>query len=445
MLNKTKDIQTVECGTVKRFLFLLQFFIIIFYFVSYLICKWKYVDTENVRVYLEEINTKMNTMESEEIDIIHLVSEEVMLNDKAFYSFIYKSNNSIAERQTAAMNKMLRLTDDYVADSLDPSLIEKCLQQWNVLPKIDSDCTFSKLENIVYSPENSLSPLLPLCDSFNLSGDKLGNEWHYVRIENVANDKRTFFASSISTDVKMLDPITSEWLSVPDIVLEFPSNTILYGEIVYHHTSHSDNTSPHGFHIIDGLLLNGQDIRSNPFSVRLELCEKFANAINNPSRFVKNRNGKSVRSAAIYCKEIFLLKDLVTEMENFRKSWKSTQNGTKVLGHNVQNFIGPKRFYQVNGLLFLRQFSKITNETNFYETFKCRQLWCWSRPEILNTVDINKTPVDQCVYLSHFCEYMNKTIGPGYSNWRDHSRRGMSSGPNIAGRGRGRGQRGFKR
>lgn len=420
-----------------------------------MICKWKYNDTETVRAYLQNINAKLDSTDSSYLDVIHLVSEEVLLADKEFFNFIYKSNNLIAETQTEAMLEMIHLTGSRVNEP-DPSLIETCLQQWNVIPKteIAFDCTFGEWAKIVYSPENSLSPLLPLCDSFNLPGDKLGIEWHCIHIENVNNVNRTFFSTNNSTEVKMLDSITSEWVAISDsgIGLEFPTNTFVYGEIVNHHIQHSDTASSLALHIIDALVLNGQDIRSQPYSMRLELCKKFADAINNPSRFIKRPNGESIRSAAVCCKETFWLTDLIPEMEKFRNSWKKTQCGSRILGHSVQTFVGPKRFYPVNGLLFMRNFPKINDETNFNETFQCRQLWNWCRPEILSTVKIEETPADGNVYLSHFCDYMNRTIAQDFvtSNWRlDKNRQRMQpsrySSNRGGGRGGAKGGRGFKK
>lgn len=400
-------------------------------------------------MYLEGINAKLNSTESGYADVTHLVPEEMLLSDNEFFNFIYRSNNLIAESQTEAMLEMLQLKSDHVVEEPDQSLIETCLEQWNVIPKTETvfDCTFGQWAKIVYSPENMLSPQLPLCESFNLPGDKLGNDWHCIRIENVGNDNRTFFSTKNSAEVKMFDPISSEWIDVPDIGLEFPTNTFLYGEIVNHHVQRSDTASSPGFHIIDGLVLNGQDIRSYPFLMRLDLCKKFADAINNPSRFVKTGNGENVRSAAVNCKETFPLKDLIPEMEKFRGSWKTTHSGSKVLGYNVQTVIGPKRFYAVNGLLFLRNFPKINDETNFNETFQCRQLWNWCRPDILKTVDIEKTPDDGNLYLSHFCDYMNRRIEQDSENenWRNKNRQPIPSryssnrGGAVFGRDRGRG------
>lgn len=405
-------------------------------------------------MYLENVNAKLNSIESSYLDVIHLVSEEVLLADKEFFNFIYTSNNLIAESQTEAMLQMLQVKSDQPIYN-DPSLIEQCLQQWNVIPKteIAFDCTFGQWAEIVYSPENSLSQLLPLRDSFNLPGDKLANEWHCVRIENINNIYRTFFSSKNSTEVKMLHSLTSEWIAIPNIGvgLEFPTNTFVYGELVNHHVRNADTTF--AFHIIDGLVLNGQDIRSHPYSMRLELCKKFADAINNPSRFMKIPNGENVRSAAVCCKETFLLKDLIPEMDKIRNSLKTTQSGSKIRGHNVQTFIGPKCFYPVNGLLFLRNFPTINNETNFNETFQCRQLWNWCQPDILSIVNIEETPADGNVYLSHFCKYMNRTIVKDCvsSKWRLDKNKQQTPSRYTSNRGggrsgaQGRGGRGFKK
>lgn len=415
----------------------------------YLICKWKRHDTEAVRIYLEKLNNHFNSpSDSYNLDIVGLVPEEILLNDKEFFNFIYKSNNAIAVKQTEAMLQMVHL-ENLKADPADPSLIEACLQKWNVLPKDDAvfDCTYGQWAKIVHTPESLLTPELPLSDSFNLPGEKLASEWHCVRIENVHNEKRTFYSSTDSTNVMWLDPITSEWIPVKSNVgLDFPKNTFVYGELVTHHIHHSDTQPSEGFHIIDAMVLNGQDIRHHPYSMRLELCKKFANAINNPSRFVKTENGKSVKAAAVNCKQTFLLKDLIPELESFRRSWKTTQCDAKILGQNVETFIGPKRFYAVKGLLFLRNFPKISEETNFNETFQCRQVWSWGRPDTLNVVDITKTPTDGNVYLSHFCEYMNRGVADGYvPSWRGGNKSQMPSrySNNRGGTGgRGRGKSG---
>ncbi|XP_037035542.1 cap-specific mRNA (nucleoside-2'-O-)-methyltransferase 1-like [Bradysia coprophila] len=412
----------------------------------YLICKWKFHDTTNIRMYLEEVNVKLNN--TEDLDVISLVPEEILLNDIEFFNFVYKSNNSLAEIQTESM---LQMTRGGSACSSDPSLVQTCLEYWNVVPKTDVifDCTIGEWAKFVNFPENLLSPLLPLCESFGLPGGKLGNEWHCIRIENVSTDRRTFFSTNSSTDVKMWDPISTEWINAPpNFGLKFPTNTFLYGEIACNHVqnANSNGKSSDGFHIIDGLVLNGQDIRGHPYLVRLELCKKFADAINNSSSFIRIENGESIRTASINCKETFLLKDLVPEMEKFRGSWKSIQSGSKVLGHSLQTFIGPKRFHAVNGLLFLRNFPNVRDETNFNETFRSRQLWNWSRSDTLDTVDIAKTPDDGNVYLSHFCEYMNRQVNCGALNWRDKNRpQNPSRYSNNRGRSGARGRTGFKK
>lgn len=395
-------------------------------------------------MYLEEVNAKLNSTEN--LDVLSLVPEDVLLNDTEFFNFVYKSNNFLAETQTEAMLQMMNLSGGD-SPSSDPSLVETCLEYWNVLPKTDAifDCTFGEWANFVYFPENLLSPLIPLCESFGLPGDRLANEWHCVHVANVGNEKRTFFSTNDSTDVKMWDPIASDWSTAPPhFGLKFPKNTFVYGEIVDHHMSNA--TTSYGFHIIDGLVLNGQDIRGIPYLKRLELCKKFAEAITNASSFISTGNGESVRAATVNCKETIALKDLIPEMEKFRGSWKSIQSGAKVLGHYVQTFVGPKRFYAVNGLLFLRNLPNVMDETNFNETFRSRQLWNWSRPDTLDADEMAKTPADGNVYLSHFCEYMNRSVTCGALNWRNKNRPQIPSRySNNRGRGGARGRTNFKK
>lgn len=403
-------------------------------------------------MYLEEVNRKLNSTEN--LDVLSLVPEDVLLNDIEFFNFLCKSNNSIAEIQTEAMLQMTNLTSKSSDCLSDPSLVQTCLEYWNVVPKTDIvfDCTFGEWAKFVHYPENLLSPLLPLRESFGLPGEKLANEWHCIRVENISNENRTFFQTNSSSEVKMWDPISTDWTIVPpQFGLKFPSNTFLYGEIVNHHVQNSQSNARasfglYGFHIIDGSVLNGEDIRGHPYLVRLELCKKFADAINNPSSFIRTGDGENTRTATIICKEVFPLKNLIPEMEKFSGSWKSIPSGSKVLGHQVHTYIGPKRFYAVNGLLFLQNYPNIKDETNFNETFRTRQLWNWFQHDTLSTVDIAKTPADGNVYLSHFCEYMNRSVNFGAINWRDKNRAHIPSRySNNRGRGGARGRTGFKK
>jgi len=97
-------------------------------------------------------------------------------------------------------------------------------------------------------------------------------------------------------------------------------------------------------------MLGGTDIRNLPFLKRLQMCEKFASALNKPSKMIAGRDGHTqVMLAPIRCKRSFKL----SELRSFfgRLDYYRLKDGKTRLGLPLRNRIGDDRFFVPRGIL----------------------------------------------------------------------------------------------
>lgn len=118
------------------------------------------------------------------------------------------------------------------------------------------------------------------------------SEWHFFMVGR----DRGFFLSLGETEVYRFGG--SKWSKIEDKI-ELAANTLVYGDIVDETAIHeAKQVTTTGFQIIDALVLGGKDVRNLPHPERLELCLKFARAMDKPNR---------QDLAAVRCKQAYEL------------------------------------------------------------------------------------------------------------------------------------------
>lgn len=327
----------------------------------YLVCKWKRPNTDTIRNFLFEINRAI--WQNPSVDTIQLVPCDILKEDEKFFNYIYESNNTIGRNQVIGLMKIAAYCKeptmkeqrqaDFHRDSL--SLWQIPSQMRKVPPKLAPEQLFKNImgpwmeqKDFLTSPERELTPASKLKSIFYSL-----NDWHFVPldvVENSGKNIRTFFLSRGNRDIyKYVENKT--WQLVTDVCIEMSPNTLIYGEIAKELSGEGlKQTVVHAMHIIDGMLLGGVDIRNLPYTKRLQMCEKFAMALNKPSKMIAGRDGHTqVMLAPIRCKRSFPLSELRTFFG--RLDHYKLKDGKTRLGLPLRNRIGEDRFFVPRGIL----------------------------------------------------------------------------------------------
>ncbi|XP_053687251.1 cap-specific mRNA (nucleoside-2'-O-)-methyltransferase 1-like [Sabethes cyaneus] len=282
----------------------------------YLVCKWKKHDTELICKHLYTINDFLQRNSSQNYDILELVPLKVLKEDSTFYRYICNSNNELGTAQISGLlqiaafaanqklveanQEKLRFTDGRRQSGVQPleqQTVEDLLRQW------------SNEKQFLAAPEKE----------FNMVElEKIFPSIHGVYFVPIQNDEnsdwnvRSFFIGRGGRDIWQYNVSDGDWYPLKDVPLELPPRTLIYGEIVME--LQGEGKSPifeQAFHIIDAIVLGGEDIRKRSLPERSTMCKKFAEALSKPHKTMPVR-----------CKKLVALADL----DNF--FMQSLQNHT---------------------------------------------------------------------------------------------------------------------
>lgn len=397
----------------------------------YLVCKWKKTNTDAIRQYLFDANTFLFENANTDADIVELVPYDVLRSDERFFRYIYESNNEIGRYQTAALLKIAHYSKTpNLRDPQQEGNKCKCLGLWEIPNQART------AGNKPHGTEQLFKELLGMWNSsreFIVSAERElttkniqnkstffdKSDWSFVPIdvvENTGKTIRTFFMSKGNADVYKYE--SNSWSLVRDLFVQIPANTLFYGEIVKELTGEgAGQTMVYALHIIDGIVLGGEDIRNYSLERRNRLCGKFAEALNKPPKAMRINSDTSKCPAPVRCKKLYSLLD----MRRFFGSLTSRKlkDGKIRLGCDVRDKMVPTRFYVPRGIMIFkklkpnlcRQFdarkqdffytdldTKQTFELkqvpnpedlfgSFRSTFTHRKLWKWVDPQQVEEVN----------------------------------------------------------
>ncbi|KAJ6633201.1 Cap-specific mRNA (nucleoside-2'-O-)-methyltransferase 1 [Pseudolycoriella hygida] len=419
----------------------------------YLICKYKLPNTDTIKRHLFDINLEMwnvsNTDADSQGDTLELVPLEVLKEDTDFFNYIVESNNRIGQNQIANLLKIAAFSkDSKMIEPRQNDLRKDSLKAWNVpltqrksKVKMDIHSTFKQLIDQWFDEKNfMMSTERCLTNRPNILATVFRDrsDWSFVPIETVEDSGkniRAFFMSRGGRDVFFY--ANGSWKPLQNVIVEMSANTLIYGEIAKESIGEwKSQTIVYALHIIDGMVLGGVNIRHLPLGERLKMCEKFASALNKPSKVI-NDGATQICTSPILCKKLYRL----SEFEQFfdRLNHYTLKDGRRRLGLKIRNAVGPDRYYIPRGLLFfndmkphiVKAFSKTQKKTYFMDkrtgvtfypdqmsdpnavyasfktTFVNRQLWEWQMEhqvyERLDNVERNKEllyRVDLAHYIS---------------------------------------------
>ncbi|XP_055682502.1 cap-specific mRNA (nucleoside-2'-O-)-methyltransferase 1 [Lutzomyia longipalpis] len=392
----------------------------------YLVCKWMKPHTDTIRRHLLDICETMYNSSGNE-DIRELVPYEILREDTRFFRYIYESNNRIGRNQITGLRKIAAYAQNKnLVETRQAEIREQCLREWHLPSTMRTAAKGQKTSHEEYGsellrdtdkkfmtiPENLLTGQAKLEQIFG----EMQEHWYFVALntpENSQKNYRTFFLSKGRQDVVMLNA-KGTWEHLPKgVLVEMSPKTLIYGEIVQEHKGEDrSQRTTFALHIIDGLFLDGEDIRKFPLLERNRLCHKFAQAVNKPTV-----PGCGETTVPIRCKKLIPFRDVGPFIDGLQ--YFGLKNMTQRKGYILPNT--DERFYIPKALLFLCEIksnlrmhmSTRLGEPYYYDTtqkhpfsqrelkdphsilasfvttFNFRQLWKWEQEHQIEPAPYN--------------------------------------------------------
>lgn len=385
----------------------------------YLICKWMRKNVKGIQKHLNEIYNSMCIMRDQSTDIVELVPLDILMEDKEFYEYIQKSNNEISHYQTKhLLNLPMYKDNSELVDHRQNELRLKCLRLWNLPENQEtlSDTPCEELINNLLGPwqTNQNFIQLPAVELLNkqhlMKTIKNYHNWYIVPISVIESDtNRTYFFSS-KGGAHVFMYRNDKWILTPsDLMLVLPPKTFVYGEIVTEYTTSEKGLmkETQAFHIIDGMCLGGVDIRQKSLQERIKCCQQFSFSINSLGTVYKDRSGKFLKKMEIRCKTMYKLERQLHKTILYwrNKCTRHGQHENSVIA-NVERIENPRKFYKINGCLFLNDNEVSDNsyavEQNFKTTAATKLVWNWHfvPQKILNIDCKNDAQNPEMLYYS---------------------------------------------
>ena len=383
----------------------------------YIICKWKRADTKDIHDYLFETNERIfslgldlhgNTKSS--VDVLKLVPDAMITSDEQFLDYMKRSNNDIADMQAVGLTKIAAFCrNETLYEYRQAELRVQCLDFWRVPDEARKKPVLENPRDAALRLLGAESGLLTMgegarCEAGNLEVlFKSLYDWRAVVLgvgrEGLGTD-RTFILGLGRSRVYRLEAATNCWRRLEDgVKFELAPNSLLYGEIVKEYRGEGKSQRRvTGLHVIDGLVLGGEDIRGLHFMERHAQLRLFIHTMNKNSRsdFIKLR-----------LKTVYKLEDLEPVFQRCTPLMLKGAGSSHRLAYELPQTEadGQPRFFQPTGLMFFRTvrepymmalsrsqqrkywFNTATNQSvfelpedsvaRFSDTFQTKAVWGW--------------------------------------------------------------------
>ncbi|XP_038617216.1 cap-specific mRNA (nucleoside-2'-O-)-methyltransferase 1 [Tachyglossus aculeatus] len=253
----------------------------------YVVCKSLKSGIDDVREYLFMVNIKLNQLRGTDLDVNLVVPLEVIKGDHEFNDYMIRSNESHCSVQIKALAKIHAFVQDTtLSEPRQAEIRKECLQLWGIPDQA----------RVAPSPSDPKSKFFELIqgadmDIFSYKPTPL-NPKTLEKIRPVL-DYRCMVSGS---EAKFLIGLgksqiytwagrqSDRWTKL-DLKTELPRDTLLSVEIVHELKGEGKaQRKISAIHILDVLVLNGNDVREQHFNQRIHLAEKFVKAISKPSR-----------------------------------------------------------------------------------------------------------------------------------------------------------------
>ena len=223
-------------------------------------------------------------------------------------------------------------------------------QSNRIQPQKTNNCEqyLEKLMKPIWYKEKFLGslerPLKSIADISSLVDSVLS--WRFVAVDSHNSEEvsRTFYMSRGRCDVLMLNKEKNSWEAITNIKLDMPAETIVYGEIVTEYSGEENKIkSKQSFHIIDAIILGGEDVRQLPLENRNNMCQEFANSI------TKSQSANESNTITIRCKQLHYL----TDVDQFLSSLAKPKMDNGFIMGSIK--INKDQFYIPSGIMMLNE------------------------------------------------------------------------------------------
>ncbi|XP_021965422.1 cap-specific mRNA (nucleoside-2'-O-)-methyltransferase 1 [Folsomia candida] len=407
----------------------------------YLICKWKKSEnvTSPIVKYLKDCHEKMwvhkNAADNNEA-ILELVPVSVLANlDDPFYNYLFDCNNRLISSQIATLKRMAAFV---LNKSLDNEPMQwkaktRAMKHWCIPAEIP-------MPAMLRQPENGANAVLQgdLKSAIlkrhnidvvpgNLQVFQSLYDWRAVPTTlGRVSGNRGFFLSLGGYSLFKYNGTgwTSASTQAKALSIMMPSKTLFYGEFGLEVRERSGPVENFDMvlHIIDALMLGGMDLRNMHYTRRLEMAEKFAQALTIPERLI-------IRAKPLIRMEQMLLFIEKIKGRDFIRGGTPRPTCPMDMNNPDSAIIFPRGFLflkitkdpwqmildpKINNKVFFNTASgHSTRDTpmdavaSFFDTMENRMLWSWDRATSLRMEAPYSSMGELCPDHVHTCTFMN--------------------------------------
>ncbi|KAK2710052.1 hypothetical protein QYM36_013652 [Artemia franciscana] len=263
----------------------------------YIICKGKKEEASAVTNYMAMINSTLAKLTNLDKDVTDIVPLHILTQTSEFFDYIYTSNVELGRRQIIGLAKIAAFArDTMLTESKQADMKKKCLEYWKIeedvrrRPHKDSPRnTANKLIKMARVEEKMLTSQDKFLDKSNLATTMRSLlDWKGFIVGGcIEKHERTFYLSLGRSEVYRYE--NGSWVrpfsSEGSCSVELPRETLLYGEIIFEYRgSGKGQRKRQSLYIYDAFYLGGEYIGDKHLVDRYCLCQKFAKAVNKPSR-----------------------------------------------------------------------------------------------------------------------------------------------------------------
>ncbi|XP_045121975.1 cap-specific mRNA (nucleoside-2'-O-)-methyltransferase 1-like [Portunus trituberculatus] len=346
----------------------------------YIICKWKKEGTEDVYKYLFEMNERIIGLSSTSMDIVELVPVEDLQADQEFFDYMYSSNNEIGFQQMISLKKIQQFCQDtQLIEPRQSDLRHQCLEHWHLPDRSRTapQRSEAKIKFIELTKGENYEYMSRVPEDLTVGNlqEKLRSPYDYrcclLAATRDGRKDRAFYLGLGGCNVFRWEGRGhATWMRV-DTRLELPPDTLVYAELVTEHRGeHKAQRKLTTLHLIDGLILNGKDIRTLHIVERHKYLKKFATAVSKTSR---------PDLAPIRCKELYKSEAVHEILQPPRLSHRMMKGGPvprRVFVQVEANSDREAHYIVPTGILFLKAtkdpwmmaFSRSQNRKYWYHT-----------------------------------------------------------------------------
>lgn len=233
----------------------------------YLICKGKRTGIKSIVQHLKCINHHLLKGDDNN-DILQLVSFEELEREKQFVQYLRNSNDYLGKKQIIGLCKIAAFCEDStLVETKQADMRRECLEYWKLPDE-------SRINPSVPKPRDKFNSLVKDSTLLSSNGIKLtmdnietmlSNPYDYFYMpcstgrDNKEERHATFYMGMGRGNVYRY--LRNSWVSVDDIKIELPPDTLVYAEVVCEMLKEfKQQRNVLALHIIDAFILGAEDI-----------------------------------------------------------------------------------------------------------------------------------------------------------------------------------------